>query len=147
MAAADQALHDASSALAAGDPGSDDRYARALEHWLALGGADLEDRLPQVAAQLGLDAAPDRPLGTLSGGQAARAALATILLSRYEVLLLDEPTNNLDAPGLELMVDFVAGHEGPVMVASHDRDFLDRVATNVVELDLAQQRIGHYSGG
>ena len=63
------------------------------------------------------------------------------------MLLLDEPTNNLDAPGLELMVDFVTGHEGPVMVASHDRDFLDRVATNVVELDLAQQRIGHYTGG
>ncbi len=147
MAVADQALHDASAALAAGDPGSDDRYAHALEHWLALGGADLEDRLPQVAAQLGLDAALDRPLGTLSGGQAARAALASILLSRYEVLLLDEPTNNLDAPGLELMVDFVAGHEGPVMVASHDRAFLDRVATNVVELDLAQQRIGHYTGG
>ena len=45
------------------------------------------------------------------------------------------------------MVDFVTGHEGPVMVASHDRAFLDRVATNVVELDLAQQRIGHYTGG
>jgi ATPase subunit of ABC transporter with duplicated ATPase domains len=147
VASADQALHDASTALATGAPGSDDRYAVVLEHWLALGGADLEDRLPQVAAQLGLDAAPDRPLGTLSGGQAARAALVSILLSRYEVLLLDEPTNNLDAPGLELMVDFVAGHEGPVMVASHDRAFLDRVATNVVELDLAQQRIGHYSGG
>ena len=98
-------------------------------------------------AQLGLDADADRPLGTLSGGQTARAALASVLLSRYEVLLLDEPTNNLDAPGLELVVDFVTGHEGPVLVASHDRDFLDRVATSVVELDLAQQRIGHYSGG
>ena len=112
-----------------GEAGAGDRYAVALEHWLALGGADLEDRLPQVAAQLGLDAHPDRPLGTLSGGQAARAALASVLLSRYEVLLLDEPTNNLDATGLALMVDFVTGHEGPVMVASHDRDFLDRVAT------------------
>ena len=85
--------------------------------------------------------------GTLSGGQAARAALASVLLSRYDVLLLDEPTNNLDAHGLELMAEFVTGHEGPVLVASHDRAFLDRVATDVVELDLAQQRIGHYSGG
>ena len=90
---------------------------------------------------------PDRPLGTLSGGQAARAALASVLLSRYDVLLLDEPTNNLDAHGLALMVDFVTGHDGPVLVASHDRAFLDRVATPVVELDLAQQRIGHYTGG
>ena len=85
--------------------------------------------------------------GSLSGGQAARAALASVLLSRYDVLLLDEPTNNLDARGLALMAEFVTGHEGPVLVASHDRDFLDRVATRVVELDLAQQRIGHYAGG
>ncbi len=143
---ADRALDDASSALAAGVPGADDRYATSLEHWLALGGADLEDRLAQVAAQLGLDAEPDRSLGTLSGGQAARAALASILLSRYDVLLLDEPTNNLDASGLDLMVDFVTGHAGPVMAASHDRAFLDRVATSVVELDLAQQRISHHTG-
>ena len=54
---------------------------------------------PQVAGQLGLDVDPDRPLGTLSGGQAARAALASVLLSRYDVLLLDEPTNNLDDRG------------------------------------------------
>jgi ATPase subunit of ABC transporter with duplicated ATPase domains len=144
---ADRALQAASSSLAVGDPGSDDAFSVALERWLSLGGADLEDRLPQVSAQLGLDAEADRPLGTLSGGQAARAALASILLSRYEVLLLDEPTNNLDAHGLELVADFVTDHDGPVLVASHDRDFLDRVATNVVELDLAQQRIGHYAGG
>jgi ATPase subunit of ABC transporter with duplicated ATPase domains len=147
VADADRALHDASSSLATGVTGADDRYANALEYWLALGAADLEERLPQVAAELGLDADPDRPLGTLSGGQTARAALASILLSRYDVLLLDEPTNNLDARGLELMADFVTGHDGPVLIASHDRDFLDRVATNVVELDLTQRRIGHYAGG
>ena len=113
VAEADLALHEASTSLAGGEADADDRYAAALEHWLALGGADLEDRLPQVAAQLGLEAHPDRPLGTLSGGQAARAALASVLLSRYDVLLLDEPTNNLDASGLALMVDFVTGHDGP----------------------------------
>ena len=147
VAAADRALEDAAEALAAGIPGADEEYAAALERWLALGAADLDDRLPQVAGQLGLDVDPDRPLGSLSGGQAARAALASVLLSRYDVLLLDEPTNNLDAHGLALMADFVTGHEGPVLVASHDRAFLDRVATRVVELDLAQQRVGHYAGG
>ena len=147
VAAADRALHDASEALAAGTAGADEEYAAVLDHWLALGAADLEDRLPQVAGQLGLDVDATRPLGSLSGGQAARAALASVLLSRYDVLLLDEPTNNLDAHGLALMADFVTGHEGPVLVASHDRDFLDRVATRVVELDLPQQRIGHYAGG
>ena len=144
--AADRDLHDASEGLATESSGGADLYAAALERWLALGAADLEERLPQVASQVGLDVAPDRPLGTLSGGQAARAALASVLLSRYDLLLLDEPTNNLDSRGLELMAEFVTAHDGPVLVASHDRAFLDRVVTNVVELDLHQQRIGHYTG-
>ena len=83
-----------------------------LERWLALGAADLEDRLPQVAGSSVSTSHVDRPLGSLSGGQAARAALASVLLSRYDVLLLDEPTNNLDARGLALMADFVTGHAG-----------------------------------
>jgi ATPase subunit of ABC transporter with duplicated ATPase domains len=147
VAEADRELERTTTALAAGEAGADAAYATALERWLALGAADLEDRLPQVAASVGLDVDPDRPLGSLSGGQAARAALVAVLLSRYDVLLLDEPTNDLDARGLELVVEFVTGHRGPVLIASHDRAFLDRVATDVVELDLHQQRIGHYSGG
>ncbi|RYP88913.1 ABC-F family ATP-binding cassette domain-containing protein [Nocardioides guangzhouensis] len=146
VAAADRDLHVASEALAGHAPGADEQYAVALEHWLHLGAADLEDRLPAVAGQIGLEVDPDRPLGTLSGGQAARAALASVLLSRYDVLLLDEPTNDLDARGLELMAEFVTGHSGPVLVASHDRAFLDRVATGVVELDLHQRQVAHYSG-
>ena len=147
VAAADLALEDASAALAEGRPGAGDEYAATLERWLALGAADLEDRLPQVTGRVGLDVDPERPLGSLSGGQVARAALVAVLLSRYDVLLLDEPTNDLDARGLELMVEFVTGHQGPILIASHDRSFLDRVTTHVVELDLAQQRIGHYTGG
>ncbi len=145
--AADAELESASAAIASGDPDADDRYAHALERWLALGAADLEDRLPEVAAKVGLDVDTARPLGTLSGGQAARACLVAVLLSQYDVLLLDEPTNNLDARGLDLMADFVRSHQGPVLIASHDRTFLDEVTTNVVELDLHQQRIGHYTGG
>jgi ATPase subunit of ABC transporter with duplicated ATPase domains len=144
--AADHELESASTALAEGGPQGEDRYARALERWLALGAADLEDRLPEVASRVGLDVDAARPLGSLSGGQAARASLVAVLLSQYDVLLLDEPTNNLDTRGLELMVEFVPSHTGPVLIASHDRHFLDEVATNVVELDLHQQRIGHYTG-
>ncbi|CUR56523.1 ATPase component of ABC transporters with duplicated ATPase domain [metagenome] len=147
VAAADLALQASADQLAAGVEGAEERYSTAWERWLSLGAADLEDRLPEVAAQVGLDVAVDRPLGSLSGGQAARASLVVVLLSRYEVLLLDEPTNDLDARGLALVTDFVMAHDGPVLVASHDRDFLDSVATRVVELDLPQQRIGHYSGG
>src|SRR5262245_9760364 len=147
VAGADAELHRASEGLATGDEGAADTYAAALERWLHLGAADLDDRLPELAAQVGLEVAPDRPLGSLSGGQAARATLVAILASRYDVLLLDEPTNNLDRRGRELMARVVHDHSGPVLVASHDRAFLDLVATQVVELDLPQQRIGYYAGG
>ena len=112
VTAADVELEAASAAIAAGDEGSEDRYATALERWLALGAADLDERLPEVAARVGLHVAADRPLGTLSGGQAARACLVAVLLSQYDVLLLDEPTNDLDARGLTLMADFVPGPRG-----------------------------------
>ncbi|HET8987361.1 MAG TPA: ABC-F family ATP-binding cassette domain-containing protein [Humibacillus sp.] len=144
--AADLELQSASAAISSGAPGSEDRYAAALERWLALGAADLDDRLPETAARVGLDIDPLRPMGSLSGGQAARASLVAVLLSHHDVLLLDEPTNDLDARGLELMADFVRSHDGPVLIASHDRAFLDTVATSVVELDLTQQSIGHYTG-
>ncbi|GAB3443390.1 ABC-F family ATP-binding cassette domain-containing protein [Phycicoccus ginsengisoli] len=147
VAAADQELEDAAAAMAAGVPGADDRYAVALERWLALGAADLDERLPEVAERVGLVVDAGRALGSLSGGQAARASLVAVLLSRYDVLLLDEPTNNLDRRGTELVTEFVLGHDGPVLVASHDRAFLDDVATDVVELDLHQQRVNRYAGG
>jgi ATPase subunit of ABC transporter with duplicated ATPase domains len=147
VARADRALEVTADALASGAASAETAYAEALERWLSLGAADLEDRLPEVAARVGLAVDPGRPLGSLSGGQAARAALVAVLLSRHDVLLLDEPTNDLDARGLGLVVDFVAGHAGPVLVASHDRAFLDLVATSVVELDLSQRGVHHHTGG
>ena len=147
VTASERELEQAAAALAAGEAGADDRYAGALERWLALGAADLDARLPELAASVGLEVDPSRRLGTLSGGQAARASLVAVLASRNDVLLLDEPTNNLDGRGLDLVVDFVRAHTGPVLVASHDRHFLDAVATGVVELDLHQQQVSHYTGG
>ena len=146
VAAADLALESTADALARGTTGAEADYATALEHWLGLGAADLADRLPDVAHRIGLTVDPGRPLGSLSGGEAARASLVALLLSRHDVLLLDEPTNDLDRRGQELVVDFIRSHRGPVLVTSHDRAFLDRVATGVVELDWTQQRIGHYTG-
>ncbi|GAA2114978.1 ABC-F family ATP-binding cassette domain-containing protein [Nocardioides bigeumensis] len=145
--AADRRLESAADRLASAEQGAEDDYAEALERWLALGGANLVDRLPEVTARVGLTVPADRPLGSLSGGEAARVSLVAVLLSHYDVLLLDEPTNDLDRRGQRLVVDFVRGHEGPVLVASHDRAFLDEVATGVVELDLHQGRVGHYAGG
>ncbi|MEO7753163.1 MAG: ABC-F family ATP-binding cassette domain-containing protein [Terracoccus sp.] len=144
---ADRELESVAAALGCGEPDAIDRYAVALERWIALGAADLDARLPDVAAGVGLDADANRPLGSLSGGEAARATLVAVLLSRHDVLLLDEPTNDLDALGRDLMVGLVRSHPGPVLLASHDRGFLDDVATSVVELDLPQQKVRHHPGG
>jgi ATPase subunit of ABC transporter with duplicated ATPase domains len=83
----------------------------------------------------------------LSGGQAARVGLAALLLSRFDVLLLDEPTNDLDLDGLARLEEFVGSQRSAVVVVSHDREFLARCVTRVVELDLAQQQVAVYSGG
>ena len=84
---------------------------------------------------------------SLSGGQAARAGLASLLLSRYDVFLLDEPTNDLDLDGLERLERFVSELRAPVVLISHDREFLARTVNRVVELDLAQQQIRQLGGG
>ncbi len=147
VAAAQAELDVASDALAAGGAGVDDRYAVALDTWLALGGADLEERTWVVLADLGLTLDPTTPMTSLSGGQAARAGLAGLLLSRYDVLLLDEPTNDLDLDGLDRLERFVTGLRSPAVIVSHDREFLAHTITRVVELDLAQQSVGVYDGG
>ncbi|MGV9774621.1 ABC-F family ATP-binding cassette domain-containing protein [Streptosporangium sp. NPDC003464] len=147
VSAAQRALDAATEALVEGRPGADDDYAAGLERWLALGGADLEERAEEVVAELGLAVDLDRPMTALSGGQAARAGMASLLLSRYDVFLLDEPTNDLDLDGLERLERFVAGLRAGTVLVSHDREFLARTVDRVVELDLAQQRIGIYGGG
>jgi ATPase subunit of ABC transporter with duplicated ATPase domains len=147
VAAAQAAMDAAAEALGSGSPGADDAYAAALDRWLALGGADLDERAAEVAADVGLGVDLDAEMTALSGGQAARAGLAALLLSRYDVLLLDEPTNDLDLDGLERLERFVQGLRSPAVIVSHDREFLARTVNRVVELDLAQQRVGVYDGG
>ncbi|MEU2440302.1 ABC-F family ATP-binding cassette domain-containing protein [Streptomyces rubradiris] len=147
VAAAQRAMDEATQALVDGAPGADDAYATALERWLGLGGADLDDRAEEVAGSLGLAVDLDQPMTALSGGQAARAGLASLLLSRYDVFLLDEPTNDLDLDGLERLERFVTGLRAGTVVVSHDREFLTRTVTKVLELDLAQGQINLYGGG
>lgn len=138
------------TAVALADPdavGADDAYATALERWLASGAADLDERMPQVLADLGLEVGPDAFMTGLSGGQAARVGLAALLLSRFDIALLDEPTNDLDLDGLERLETFVKGLRGGVVLVSHDREFLARSVTRVLELDLAQNAHRVYGGG
>ncbi|MFD5471833.1 ABC-F family ATP-binding cassette domain-containing protein [Streptomyces sp. NPDC127105] len=147
VAAAQRAMDEATQALVDGAPGADDAYASSLERWLGLGGADLDERADEVADSLGLAVGLDQPMTSLSGGQAARAGLASLLLSRYDVFLLDEPTNDLDLAGLERLERFVTGLRAGTVVVSHDREFLTRTVTKVLELDLAQRRINLFGGG
>ncbi|MEU7899292.1 ABC-F family ATP-binding cassette domain-containing protein [Nonomuraea sp. NPDC049152] len=140
-------LDSATQAIVEARQGADDAYSFALERWLSLGGADLEERADEVAADLGLMIDLDQPMTSLSGGQAARAGLASLLLSRYDLFLLDEPTNDLDLDGLDRLERFVKGLRSGTVVVSHDREFLARTVTSVLELDLAQQRVHLYGGG
>ncbi|MFB7862915.1 ABC-F family ATP-binding cassette domain-containing protein [Streptomyces sp. NPDC056069] len=147
VAAAQTAMDEATQGLVDGAPGADDAYSVSLERWLDLGGADLDERAEEIADTLGLTVGLDQPMTGLSGGQAARAGLASLLLSRYDVFLLDEPTNDLDLDGLERLEAFVKGLRAGTVVISHDREFLTRTVTKVLELDLAQQQITLYGGG
>ncbi len=154
-AAATQAMEAAAAALGddehSGPDDPADAYATALDRWLACGAADLDERLPAVLADLGLpagDVAAGSALMTgLSGGQAARVGLAALLCSRFDVVLLDEPTNDLDLDGLSRLEDVVAGMRGGVVLVSHDREFMARSATRIVELDLVQHTNTVYNGG
>ena len=124
-----------------------DGYAAALERFLMLGGGDLEARARTVCAELGLPVSLGQETATLSGGEAARAALAAILLSRFDLLLLDEPTNDLDFDGLERLERFVDGFDGGLAVVSHDRAFLDRTVTRIAEIDPWTGSLREYAGG
>jgi ATPase subunit of ABC transporter with duplicated ATPase domains len=152
VAGAAAELDAATAALATADleadaAGAGDAYALAFDRWMNLGGADLEERTAKVAASLGLAVRLEAPMTSLSGGQAARANLASLLLSRYDIFLLDEPTNDLDTEGLALLEDFVVKLRAGTVLVSHDRAFLERTVDQVLELDLAQQSVRLYSGG
>jgi ATPase subunit of ABC transporter with duplicated ATPase domains len=149
MDAAAASLADAGEVSADADPA--DVYSAALDRWLVTGAADLDERLPAVLADLGLDCdavQPDStPMTALSGGQAARVGLAALMLSRFDIALLDEPTNDLDLDGLARLEDFVRDLRGGVVLVSHDREFLARSVTRVLELDLAQNTTTVFGGG
>jgi ATPase subunit of ABC transporter with duplicated ATPase domains len=98
-------------------------------------------------AALGLDRVPpDAWISTLSGGQKTRLALAGVLLAHPQLMILDEPTNHLDLPMLEWLEGWLNGFRGGALVVSHDRAFLDRTVTSILELDPHTHAVREYEG-
>ena len=147
--AAAQADLDASLAgLTAGEQGADDAYDAALQRWLALGGADLPERMAQVTAELDLgEGLLGRSATELSGGQKARLGLAAVLLAQPDILLLDEPTNDLDDAGLVLLEERLQRSRAGIVLVSHDRAVLGAVTRKILELDEFTRHGTLFSGG
>jgi ATPase subunit of ABC transporter with duplicated ATPase domains len=148
VTAVEAELAAAASGLAGGGPAAEERYTSALERYEAVSAGDFEARLVSACAQVALP--PDviaRPVSTLSGGQEAKVALAAILLARFDLTLLDEPTNDLDFDGLARLEDMVIRRTGGMVIVSHDRAFLERTVTDVLELDEHSRHGTVYGGG
>jgi ATPase subunit of ABC transporter with duplicated ATPase domains len=145
IGAAEQEL-DALAARLGAEPDLAGPYSDALDRFLSLGGEDFEARVGAVLDDVGLGRRADREVGSLSGGESARAALAAILLARFDVFLLDEPTNNLDFAGLDRLERFLSALPAGVVLVSHDRAFLDRTINRVVEIEAETRRVHEYRG-
>ncbi|QDO87975.1 ABC-F family ATP-binding cassette domain-containing protein [Ornithinimicrobium ciconiae] len=125
-------------ALADGDATAASRLQAAIDAAERHHAWELDHRTDRVLAGLDLAALPrDRPAGELSGGQVSRLSLAWLLLRSPDTLLLDEPTNHLDDAATQTLVGLLRDWSGPVLLASHDRAFLDEAATTLLDLDPA----------
>jgi ATPase subunit of ABC transporter with duplicated ATPase domains len=144
---AELAMDDWADRMGEGVDGADVAYSDALELWMALGGADFDARIATCSAEVGLTVNRDQPIASLSGGQAARVGLVSLLAARFDVFLLDEPTNNLDLEGLAILERFVKELRAPTAIVSHDRTFLENTVTDVLELDPIEKRSALFGGG
>ncbi|MEV8596332.1 ribosomal protection-like ABC-F family protein [Streptomyces sp. NPDC052012] len=141
LRAAEQCLADASDdELAA--------YGDLLTAYQERGGYEADARVDAAMHGLGLARITrDRPLGTLSGGEQSRLALACVLAAAPELLLLDEPTNHLDAAAVRWLEEHLRAHRGTVVAVTHDRGFLERIATTVLEVDRDERTVRRYGDG
>lgn len=122
-----------------------DQYSHALHDFEVAGGYEMEHRTAEVLEGLGFTTADlKRPYNQFSGGWRMRVLLAKMMLQQPDLLLLDEPTNHLDLPSIEWLERYLQGYPGSVVIVSHDRYFLDRMVTKIVEV--WQQGLHQYSG-
>ena len=137
-----------SAQLATGDPDLLARYDRLQAAFEAGGGYEIETRLEKICTGLGIDKAfRAKAFADLSGGEKTRINLARLILVDTEILLLDEPTNHLDLNATVWLEDYVSHYKGTVLVISHDRYFLDKTISRVIEIKegKAEFYAGNYS--
>ncbi len=154
MAAMEQRLHDLSQRIAdhhAGDAlhGLMAEYDKLHARFEAEGGYNYHVRVEEMLGGLGFSPTEyQQTIGSLSGGQKCRAALAKLLLEEADLLLLDEPTNHLDIAATDWLERFLAGYRGTVVMISHDRYLLDRAVTKIIEVENARLSVWttNYSG-
>lgn len=150
VAEAEAAMSSALAAVAGGDlgPAAQEGYDRALARLNQVDPGGFRERAAARLAALGADAGLlQSSVATLSGGELARVGLAALSLSRFDISLLDEPTNDLDFAGLESLEEFVLGLRGGALIVSHDRAFLARTVTSVLEIDPHTRKSALYGGG
>lgn len=124
-------------------------YAEQQEAFEQCGGYEMEARIAQVANGLGIGSDQfDRAYAALSGGEKTKVGLASLLIERPSLLLLDEPTNHLDMDGVEWLENYLAAYDGTCLIVSHDRYFLDRMGTKMIEIEDGECFVypTHYSG-
>ncbi|WP_399083700.1 ribosomal protection-like ABC-F family protein [Streptomyces sp. BBFR2] len=136
------------AAMATGDESGMAEYGELLTVFELRGGYDADARVERALHGLGLGlVGRDRTVGSLSGGERVRLRLAAVLASAPEVLLLDEPTNHLDDTALTWLEDHLRARRGTTVAVSHDRVFLDRVATTLLEVDGDRHHVVRYGNG
>jgi ATP-binding cassette subfamily F protein 3 len=141
-------LEEAAAAMADGDEDAAEHYANLLHRMEHEGAFTYENRFAQIMTGLGFSETDwDTPLSFLSGGQRSRVGLARALMDEPDILLMDEPTNHLDIQGLRWLEGFLSQWAGAVIVTSHDRYFLDKVATRIWHIDNRRMRVyaGNYT--
>ncbi len=147
----EERMHALETAMASAQ---DEQLATLLEEYTAVstrfqdrGGYELDYKIDSILSGLRIDYLPrDQDLHTLSGGEKVRVGLATLLLRSPDLLLLDEPTNHLDFSSMEWLESYLGHYSGSVLMASHDRQFLNRTATAIFELDEHAHHIKRYTG-
>ncbi|WAT96287.1 ABC-F family ATP-binding cassette domain-containing protein [Streptomyces nigrescens] len=141
-------LRSLESGLDRATPAGLEEYGDLLTVFELRGGYEADARVDRALHALGLARlGHDRRLGSLSGGEQARLGIACLIAAAPEIMLLDEPTNHLDATALDWLEDALLAHRGTVLTVSHDRLFLQRIATALVEVDADRRGLVRYGGG